>query len=101
MTDVKAAVTAISVYLPESRLSNETLAGELGAWTADDILQKTGIAERRIASKDECASDLGVAAAEKLFAEGSCDRNAVDSLLFCPQSPDYFLPTTACLVQDR
>src|ERR1019366_8587001 len=100
MVQFKAAITAVASYLPEGRLSNDRLAAELGAWTADDILQKTGIAERRIASTDECASDLGVAAAERLFA-GGVSREEIDYLLFCTQSPDYFLPTTACLVQER
>ena len=49
----------------------------------------------------QCASDLGVAAAEKLFAEHQIDRETIDFLLFCTQTPDYPLPTTACLVQDR
>lgn len=97
----KAAITAIASHLPDVRLTNAVLASELGAWTAEDILQKTGIGERRIAAPGECASDLGVAAAEKLFALGGCKREDVDYLLFCTQSPDYFLPTTACLVQDR
>ena len=101
MSSLKAAVTAIASYLPESRLSNTMLAEELGAWTADDIFQKTGIAERRIAGADECASDLGVAAARKLFDGGACKADEIDYLLFCTQSPDYFLPTTACLVQER
>jgi 3-oxoacyl-[acyl-carrier-protein] synthase-3 len=99
--ETKAAIAAIASYLPEGRLTNETLASELGAWSAGDILQKTGIAERRIAAADECASDLGVAAAQKLFASGACKPEDVDYLLFCTQSPDYFLPATACLVQDR
>ena len=50
---------------------------------------------------NECASDLGVAAAEKLFAEHDIDRSSIDFLLFCTQTPDYPLPTTACLIQDR
>jgi 3-oxoacyl-[acyl-carrier-protein] synthase-3 len=50
---------------------------------------------------DELVSDLAVGAAERLFEEYEIDRNSVDFLLLCTQSPDYFLPTTACLVQHR
>jgi 3-oxoacyl-[acyl-carrier-protein] synthase-3 len=57
--------------------------------------------ERHIAEEDECASDLAVQACRKLFASGSCRREDIDFLLFCTQSPDYFLPTTACMIQDR
>lgn len=96
-----AAIVAIASHLPEKVLTNEQLASEFGDWDADKIYEKTGIRERRIAAPDECASDLGVAAAHKLFARGACSPSDVDFLLFCTQSPDHFLPATACLVQQR
>ena len=65
------------------------------------IYKKTGVRQRHIAGPDECASDLGVAAAERLFAEFDIDRSTIDFLLFCTQTPDYLLPTTSCLMQDR
>ena len=98
---IKAAMRAIASYLPERELTNEELAQTFGDWTADKILEKTGIRSRRIAGENECSSDLGVRAAERLFAETGIARQSIDYLLFCTQSPDYFLPTTACLVQDR
>jgi 3-oxoacyl-[acyl-carrier-protein] synthase-3 len=67
----------------------------------DLIYRKTGIRVRHVASANETVSDLGVAAAERLFNEQGIDRSSIDFLLFCTQSPDYPLPTTACLVQDR
>jgi 3-oxoacyl-[acyl-carrier-protein] synthase III len=97
----KASIRAVASYLPEQTLTNEQLAADFTDWTADKILEKTGIACRRIAAEEECSSDLGVRAAEKLFATGVCKPEEIDFLLFCTQSPDYFLPTTACLVQDR
>jgi len=98
---LRAAIRAISSYLPTGRLTNDDLAREYGDWDAAKILDKTGIATRGIAAPEECASDLGVAAAQRLFESGACRPDEVDFLLFCTQSPDYFLPTTACLVQDR
>lgn len=97
----RAAIKAIATYLPEGKLTNEDLARELGDWDAQKILEKTGIETRRIARLEECSSDLGVAAAQSLFEKMSCSPADIDFLLFCTQSPDYFLPTTACLVQDR
>jgi 3-oxoacyl-[acyl-carrier-protein] synthase-3 len=67
----------------------------------DLIFSKTGVWSRHIAAPDECASDLGVAAAEKLFATHGIDRSTVDFLLLCTQTPDYPLPTTSCLMQHR
>ncbi len=101
MTRAWAAVRAIASYQPETRVSNEQLADEFGVWDAAKILEKTGVASRPIAGPDECASDLGVAAARRLFERGACRPEDVDFLLFCTQSPDYALPSTACLVQDR
>jgi len=97
----KAAIRHISIHLPVQTLTNQRLAQEYQDWDEAKILEKTGIAVRHIAGPDECSSDLGVAAAEKLFASGVCARDDVDFLFLCTQSPDYFLPTTACLMQDR
>jgi 3-oxoacyl-[acyl-carrier-protein] synthase-3 len=54
-----------------------------------------------VSGPDECASDLGVAAARKLFDEGLCSPDQIDFLILVTQMPDYFMPTSACLVQDR
>jgi 3-oxoacyl-[acyl-carrier-protein] synthase-3 len=96
-----AAIRAIHYYLPAERLSNEALAQQFPNWPAGKIEAKTGIANRYIAAEGECASDLAVAAAEKLFSSGACRPDQIDFLLLCTQSPDYVLPTTSCLVQRR
>ncbi len=96
-----AAIAAIRTHLPAGELTNEDLANELGDWTADKIFEKTGIRTRRIAAANECASDLGVAAAQRLFEDGVCHAGDVDFLIFCTQSPDYFLPASACTMQAR
>ena len=101
MNRVRAAIKGIAYHLPEHVLTNEQLAREFGSWDEEMITSRTGIVARRVAGPTQCASDLGVAAAEKLFETGVCVPEEVDFLLYCTQSPDYFLPTTACLVQDR
>ena len=96
-----AAIGPVAVHYPEKVETNEQLKDEFPKWDMDQIFEKTGIAARRIAAPGECASDLGVAAAEKLFAEYDIDPQSIDFLLFCTQTPDYPLPTTACLMQSR
>lgn len=98
---MQAFVKSIEYYLPENILTNSMLATEFPDWSVDKIQEKTGIEIRHIVTGQECASDIGVRAAEKLFASGICCREEIDYLLFCTQSPDYFLPTTACIIQDR
>ncbi len=91
----------IEYYLPEKVVTNKDLAKENPGWDFALIEPKTGILSRHIVSKDEKASDLAVCAAEKLFEKNKINRESIDALLFCTQSPDYPLPTTACIIQDR
>jgi len=96
-----AALAAIEYYLPERVLTTAELAAEFPEWSVEKIDDKTGIRERHIAGPDECSSDLAVCAAQKLFESGACRPEEIDFVLLCTQSPDYFLPTTVCIVQDR
>lgn len=96
-----ASIGPIAVHLPERVETNEQLANEFPRWDLDLIFSKTGIANRHIAEPDECASDLGVKAAQKLFHDFDVDPQSIDFILFCTQTPDYPLPTTACLLQER
>lgn len=90
----------IAYYLPEKVLANEELAALYEGWTAEKILSKTGIASRHVASENETALDLAEQAAKKLIA-GGVHKDAIDFVLLCTQSPDYKLPSSACLLQDR
>ncbi len=96
-----ANIKAIAYYLPLDSLSNEKINQAFPEWDINKISSKTGIVDRHIAAPDEFSSDMAVKAAEKLFVENNIDKSSIDFLLLCTQSPDYFLPTTACIVQDR
>lgn len=96
-----AAIGPISVHFPERVETNDDLLAEHPAWNMELIYEKTGIAARHIAAENEFASDLGRQAAEKLFTEQGVDPESIDFLLFCTQTPDYPLPTTACLMQQH
>ena len=98
---MQAAIRATEYYLPTTVLTTGDLAAEFPEWPMEKIDKKTGISERHIAGPAECSSDLAFAAAQKLFSSGAVAPADVDGLLFCTQSPDYFLPATACLLQDR
>ncbi len=96
-----ATLKAIEYILPERILTNEDLIQEFPEWTVEKIFNKTGIQDRRMSDTSEFASDLAISAATKLFNSGACQPADIDFILLCTQSPDYFLPTTACLVQNR
>ena len=94
-------IKSIEYHLPADELSNEDLVKDSPEWSIDKIEKKTGIKKRHIVEANECASDLGIAAAQKMFRSGVCTPEDIDYLIMCTQSPDYFLPTTACIMQDK
>jgi 3-oxoacyl-[acyl-carrier-protein] synthase-3 len=98
---MQAAISAIEYFLPHSVLSTSDLSAEFPEGWIEKIDEKSGIKCRHIAEKDECSSDLAVNAVQKLFDSGVCQPKSIDFILLCTQSPDYFLPTTACVIQDR
>ncbi|RZJ65427.1 MAG: ketoacyl-ACP synthase III [Flavobacterium sp.] len=98
---MKAYLNGISYYLPEAILDNAELSRLHPEWSVDKISQKTGIFERHISADDEFSSDMAISALEKFFSEHPIEKQDIDFLLFCTQSPDYLLPTTACILQDR
>lgn len=97
----KAIIKGISYFFPNDCLTNNEISKQHPEWSIDKISNKTGINQRRIVDNETFSSDLGVMAAEKLFNDFKIDKLTIDFILLCTQSPDYFLPTTACILQDR
>ena len=81
--DCYSYIHSIEYELPKGTLNNEELIKLYPEWTAEKILKKTGIANRRVVDQDNCASDLAVAAAERLFAQGSCSPKDIEFILLC------------------
>ncbi len=97
---IKAEIIGIEEYFPQKTLTNEELCLHSAKYTPDKIYLKTGIKSRQIADKGQTAGDLAFEAAKKLLC-GKDVLRSIDFVLFCTQSSDYFLPTTACIIQDR
>ncbi len=98
---MNAYIKCISSYLPARVLTNEDLVKEFPEWSVDKVTAKVGISSRHIADQDETAGDMAEHAARLLFEEYNVDPCSIDFLLFCTQSPDYFLPSTSCVLQYR
>ena len=96
-----AYIKAISYYLPERVVTNEDLVKEFPEWDVEKVYSKVGVKERHLAGESETAGDLAEKAALKLFEEYQVSPSDIDFLLLCTQSPDYRLPSTACILQDR
>ena len=97
---MKAYIKDIAYYLPENVLTNEQIANKFPEWSAEKVANKVGITERHIAAENETATDMAQFAAEQLFAQG-IDKSKIDFILLCTQSPDYVLPSSACILQDK
>ena len=96
-----AYIKAISYYLPEKVLTNEELIKEFPEWSVEKVAKKVGVNSRHIADEKETAGDLAEKAAINLFAEYKINPKDIDFLILCTQSPDYFLPSTACVLQSK
>ncbi len=96
-----AAITHLSYCLPEGILTHEELKDRFGSDEMDRLITNTGITSRRVALNEECASDLAFQAADSIFEKGDISPQDIDFVIFSSQMPDYLLPTTACILQDR
>lgn len=98
---MRAYIRGIAYYLPDEVLTNEKLATKFPEWSIEKIASKIGIKQRHIAAVNQTAGDMAEQAARKLFKEYNISPGDIDFILLCTQSPDYFLPTTACILQDK
>ncbi len=97
---MKVKITAISYHLPETVEGVDILQGDNPDWDMPKILEKTGIHKRYISSPGETAVDLAYEAGKKLLGD-VLNIEDIDLLILVTQSPDYVLPTSACILQDR
>ena len=65
------------------------------------FIKTTGVEGRYSANPRQCTSDFCFAAAEKILEEKKIPREEVGVLVFITQSSDYYLPATACVLQNR
>lgn len=98
---MKAHIKSVAYYLPEGVLTNEDLAEEFPEWSVEKIAAKTGIHRRHIADKTQFSSHLATEAARRLFERDGIDPQRIDYLILCTQTPDFYMPTTACIVHEQ
>ncbi|MCR4030927.1 MULTISPECIES: ketoacyl-ACP synthase III [Flavobacterium] len=91
-------IKAIEYVYPENKITNEDLGKMYPDYDFSKFEEKVGI-KNRYWVKEETAFDLALQACEKLFENQ--DKNQIDYILYCTQSPEYFLPTTACILQNK
>lgn len=98
----KVGITALAACVPRHIIDNYKY--DLDIWPEDEVRQvvdKVGVFERRFVDEHTCSSDLCYAAAERLIEDNQIDRGQIDLLVFLSQTPDYRMPATSILLQDR
>jgi len=91
----------ISYFLPSKVVTNEELIEKFPNKNAQQIENKIGFIERRKAGEHEFVSDLATSAAKNLFAEYGINISEIDFLILCSQTPDFNIPSTSSIVQDK
>lgn len=94
-----AQIKKIEYVFPEIVVTNEDLKRDFPDYDFERFEEKVGIKRRYIAGGNETGLDLAEKACYKLFE--NFDKQKIDYILYCTQSPEYFLPTTACILQDK
>jgi len=97
---ISAQITGTGSAAPRRVLTNFDL--EKMVETSDEwIIERTGIKERRIADDGTAASDLSLEASQKAMEEAQIKAEEIDLILIGTVTPDFLLPSTACILQDR
>ncbi len=93
------AIVGLGSYLPERRMTNDDMARLVE--TSDEwIASRTGIRERRITT-GETTSDLAYEAGRRAIADAKMEPEELDLIICATISPDSFMPSVACIVQDK
>lgn len=101
LTFKNVGITAIAAAVPKRIINNYEYTDHFSAEEVRQVVDKTGILFRRFADTGTCSSDLCFAAAAKLLADNNINRNEIDLLIFISQTPDYRMPATSVILQNR
>ncbi len=92
-------IEKIEYYLPEKIITNEYLEEKYKKFKSRKVYKNTGIKSRHVVSDGETALDLAFKVGTNILQD--YDKSEVDFLLYCTQSPEYYLPSGACILQDK
>src|SRR3990167_6906563 len=102
VTQIKQVhISGIASAIPAKLRTVEEDEKIFGVAETAKISASTGIKNRYIVSNGQCTSDLCFSAAENLLSQGNWPRDSIDAVILFTQTPDYILPATSCILQDR
>jgi len=101
ITYKNVGIRAIAACVPSKIIYNKDLGYLIPEKEIEKTIDAIGIRERRASDVGTCSSDLCFRAAKKIIDDNGIDVNTIDVLLFLSQTPDYKMPATAPLLQNR
>lgn len=94
-------IAGIAACVPKDNISNFNSDPYISKDDLFKIATNTGVENRRVANESICTSDLCFTAAEKLILDLGWDKSQIELLVFVSQTPDYLLPMTSCILQEK
>lgn len=92
---------ALSATVPKNVVETRSLTEYNSPESIEKFIEATGVKERRFADEYTCASDLSFTAANEIFQKTDIKKEDIDVLIFVSQTPDYKIPGTSVILQDR
>src|SRR5205814_807725 len=96
-----ARIAAVCACVPTARFDNLKDVAEFSEQDIRKVTGMAGVSARRVAGDTVCSSDLCTMAAQRVLDSLGWEPESVDALIMITQTPDYFLPSTACVVHHR
>jgi len=100
MKKIRAYISSVGMYVPDTRVTNEELAKSVDT-SNEWILERTGIRERRVVSNGQCNSDLSVEAIRTCLDKAGVSADEIDLIIVPTVTPDMMFPSTACVIQNK
>lgn len=94
-------IKGIACAVPDNIKKSEEYNKVFGTESVQRFVNMIGVRTRYVAIDEQCASDLCYVAAKRLMKKLGWDPSSIDALIFITQTPDYAVPTTACVLQHR
>lgn len=101
LTFNNVGISGITAAVPHKVINNYEYDLYFKKEDIKEIIDKIGVKERRFVDENTCSSDLCFAAAEKLLKGMRINRDEIDLLIFISQTPDFRMPATSVLLQER
>lgn len=96
-----AHIHAIEFVTGSQKITNDDLKSEFPDYNYSKFERKVGIYSRNVLSDNETSLDLAITAVFNLIKKNNIEKNQINFIIHCTQSPEYMLPTSACIIQDR